>query len=145
MARSKKKPSPSLLHENNWDFGIRRKLIFFWLPQKKVMLQVYFNYILWTKKVDNFHKSMVTTPNVHTVFYGIVLYTFLRLVWKSLEPFCNPTFRTMDLNVKQKTIKWTDLNMHPSNLEIFKSVYYFYSYLSQLIICKHIYKIQNKW
>ena len=48
---------------------------------------VSFRFYEQNKKVANFHKSMVTTPNVHTVFYGTALYIFVGLVWKPLESF----------------------------------------------------------
>ncbi len=39
------------------------------------------------QNVANFHKSVVSTPKVYTVFYGTVRNTFLWLVWKPLELF----------------------------------------------------------
>ena len=44
---------------------------------------------IMNKKVANFHKSVVNTPKVYTVFCGTWQNIFLRLLWKPLELFCS--------------------------------------------------------
>ncbi len=72
-------PDPKHHPHENWQFGIRRKLIIFWLPQWKLRAHVSFR--CYEQKGVNFHKSVVTRPKVYTVLCETVIYIFALKIW----------------------------------------------------------------
>ena len=62
----------STCHHENCDFGIRRNVIIF--SDYRSEAPSMFHLDGMNKIVVNFHKSVVTTPNVHTVFSGTIFF-----------------------------------------------------------------------
>ncbi len=78
-----RQPRPPTLPHQSWDFGIRRKLIFFSLSQWNLRPGKCFLLKLWTKTSTKGGYHQIP----HTLSYGPYWYTFLFLLSTPLDQF----------------------------------------------------------